>query len=140
MSLLSTDTVMVLPGPRGNPIGPYMKYAGLSSGRSSDFPGHSAAFPFDMRCVKSQTVAFMAEDIISRRKNGITAAGPSPIHTGFPFHPHLRNLNGFLYLIRIRLSREIYSLLCVCFACILYVVLLAEQILGDICYMIYSAG
>ena len=46
---------MVLPGPRGNPIGPYMKYAGLSSGRSSDFPGHSAAFPFDMRCVKSNS-------------------------------------------------------------------------------------
>jgi hypothetical protein len=62
----------------------------IGSGRSSDFSTIPAAFPSG---AESGALARMFPFFLMQERSGITAAGPSPIRTGFPFHPPRRNLN-----------------------------------------------
>jgi hypothetical protein len=66
------------------------------SGRSSDSSALSAAFPF----IPEQWPNAAERVPFPDGKGGITAAGPSPIFTAFPFGPLSGNLNKLIRIFK----------------------------------------
>ena len=70
---------------RGCPVvSSYQLYQSVSTGMNKLLPGRSSDFRFILLAAPSRSYGTALISGILQRSSPVTAAGPSPIHTGFP--------------------------------------------------------